>query len=208
MHGSAAPHRGSDEMTRYLISFDEGAMTFPEEEPPTWRGMRMRWSLEAMDAGAWFFGGGLDPRGAERGGDRRDRHRRPVSAEQGIHRRIDDRLRALTRGGAGAGRQARRPLPLCSTRPRVHALPGLRNYRGRFPVRLSDVMPDAVAAPRACGNVTRPLAVRSDWCRRDTVGVRAVSRQASRSLQPSFGSPGGRRRGAAWTVFCVRRHRS
>ena len=31
-------------MTRYLISFDDGAMTFPEEDCPTWPKPRTRWS--------------------------------------------------------------------------------------------------------------------------------------------------------------------
>jgi len=32
--GRSRPPRRSDEMTRYLISFDDGAMNFPEEEMP------------------------------------------------------------------------------------------------------------------------------------------------------------------------------
>jgi hypothetical protein len=39
-------------MTRYLISFDDGAMTFPEEDLPAV-------AQEAKDAGVWVFGGGL-----------------------------------------------------------------------------------------------------------------------------------------------------
>ena len=47
---------------------------------------------------------------------RRDGHRRPVPGEQGAPSRIRGSRRALTRGGAGVGRQDRRRLPLCSKR--------------------------------------------------------------------------------------------
>jgi hypothetical protein len=46
-------------MTRYLISFDEGAMTFPEEELPDVADAAHAVVAEAMDAGVWVFGGGL-----------------------------------------------------------------------------------------------------------------------------------------------------
>ena len=46
-------------MARYLISFDEGAMTFPEEELPDVAEAAHAVVQEAMDAGAWVFGGGL-----------------------------------------------------------------------------------------------------------------------------------------------------
>jgi hypothetical protein len=46
-------------MTRYLISFDEGAMTFPEEELPAVADAAHAVVQDAMDAGAWVFGGGL-----------------------------------------------------------------------------------------------------------------------------------------------------
>jgi len=39
-------------MTRYLISFDDGAMTFPEEELPDVQ--------EATAAGVWVFSAGLE----------------------------------------------------------------------------------------------------------------------------------------------------
>jgi hypothetical protein len=50
---------GSDEMTRYLISFDDGAMTFPEEELPDVAKAAYAVVQEARDAGVWVFGGGL-----------------------------------------------------------------------------------------------------------------------------------------------------
>jgi hypothetical protein len=46
-------------MTRYLISFDDGAMTFPEEELPDVAEAAHAVVREAEDAGVWVFGGGL-----------------------------------------------------------------------------------------------------------------------------------------------------
>ena len=48
-------------MTRYLISFDDGAMTFPEEELPAVADAAHAVVQQAMDAGVWAFGGGLYP---------------------------------------------------------------------------------------------------------------------------------------------------
>ena len=47
-------------MTRYLISFDDGAMTFPEEDLPAVAEAAHKVVQEAKDAGAWVFGGGLE----------------------------------------------------------------------------------------------------------------------------------------------------
>ena len=46
-------------MTRYLISFDEGAMTFPEKDLPAVAEAAHAVVQEAMDASVWVFGGGL-----------------------------------------------------------------------------------------------------------------------------------------------------
>jgi hypothetical protein len=46
-------------MTRYLISFDDGAMTFPEEELPAVAEAAHRVVQEARNAGVWVFGGGV-----------------------------------------------------------------------------------------------------------------------------------------------------
>ena len=46
-------------MTRYLISFNDGAMTFPEEELPDVAEAAHAVVQAAMDAGVWVFGGGL-----------------------------------------------------------------------------------------------------------------------------------------------------
>jgi hypothetical protein len=55
-------------MTRYLISFDEGAMIFPEEELPDVADAARAVVQEAMDAGVWVFGGGLNSYRGEAGG--------------------------------------------------------------------------------------------------------------------------------------------
>ena len=46
-------------MTRYMISFDDGAMTFTEEELPDVAKAAHEVVQEAKHAGAWVFGGGL-----------------------------------------------------------------------------------------------------------------------------------------------------
>ena len=46
-------------MTRYLISFDDGAMTFPEEELPDVAKAAHEVVQEAQDAGVWVTGGGV-----------------------------------------------------------------------------------------------------------------------------------------------------
>lgn len=46
-------------MTRYLISFDDGAMTFPEEDLPAVAEASHAVVREAKAAGVWVFGGGL-----------------------------------------------------------------------------------------------------------------------------------------------------
>jgi hypothetical protein len=48
-------------MTRYLISFDDGAMTFPEEDLPDVAEAAQAVAQEAKDAGVWVFGAGLKP---------------------------------------------------------------------------------------------------------------------------------------------------
>jgi hypothetical protein len=46
-------------MTRYLISFDDGAMAFLEEELPDVSEAAHKVVQEAKNAGVWVFGGGL-----------------------------------------------------------------------------------------------------------------------------------------------------
>jgi hypothetical protein len=47
-------------MPRYLISFDDGAMTFPEEDLPDVDKAAHAVVQEAQDAGVWVFGSGLE----------------------------------------------------------------------------------------------------------------------------------------------------
>ena len=47
-------------MTQYLISFDDGAMTFPEEELPDVAKAALAVVQEAKDAGVFVFSGGLE----------------------------------------------------------------------------------------------------------------------------------------------------
>lgn len=46
-------------MTRYLISFDDGAMDFPEEDLPDASEATHKVLREAKEAGVWVFGAGL-----------------------------------------------------------------------------------------------------------------------------------------------------
>ena len=46
-------------MTRYLISFDDGAMTFAEKELPDVAEAAHKVVQEAKNAGVWVFGGGV-----------------------------------------------------------------------------------------------------------------------------------------------------
>jgi hypothetical protein len=47
-------------MTRYLISFDDGWMTFPEEELPDVAKAAVEVIKEAQEAGVWVYGAGLE----------------------------------------------------------------------------------------------------------------------------------------------------
>jgi hypothetical protein len=46
-------------MTQYLISFDDGAMTFPKEDLRDLAKAAQAVAREAKDAGVWVFSGGL-----------------------------------------------------------------------------------------------------------------------------------------------------
>jgi hypothetical protein len=47
-------------MTRYLISFDDGAMNFPAEDLPDVTEAALKVVREAEDAGVWVFSAGLE----------------------------------------------------------------------------------------------------------------------------------------------------
>ncbi|WP_446038296.1 YciI family protein [Streptomyces sp. SID1121] len=46
-------------MTRYMISFDDGTMIFPEEDLPEVSDASHAVVRQAQEAGVWVFGGGL-----------------------------------------------------------------------------------------------------------------------------------------------------
>jgi hypothetical protein len=46
-------------MARYLISFDDGAMTFPDEDLPAVAEAARAVAREAKEAGVWIHGGGV-----------------------------------------------------------------------------------------------------------------------------------------------------
>jgi hypothetical protein len=52
-------------MTKFLISFDDGAMDFPDEDLPEVSRATHAVVQEAKDAGVWFFGGGLQSQRAK-----------------------------------------------------------------------------------------------------------------------------------------------
>jgi hypothetical protein len=54
------PGQGSGGMTRYLISFDDGWMTFPEEDLPAVAKAAQAVIQEAVNAGVWVFSAGLE----------------------------------------------------------------------------------------------------------------------------------------------------
>ena len=105
-------------MTRYLISFDDGAMTFPAEELPDVAAAAHAVVQEARDSGVWVFGGGL--RSHEEvsvvaiDGTVTDGPYPESKAYIGGFAVVDVSSR---RGGAGGGCQDRRRLPLCPGGP-------------------------------------------------------------------------------------------
>ena len=109
-------------MTRYLISFDQGAMDhIPDEEEPAVGEAAHEVSQEAMDAGVFVFAGGFteDVSVVATDGTVTDAPKSKPQIGGG-----NDRRRALPRGRAGVGCQDRRRLPLCSGVPRDPARPG------------------------------------------------------------------------------------
>ncbi len=56
---SFTPGSRSQKMTRYLISFDDGTMIFPEEDLPEVAEASHAVVREAQEAGVWVFGGGV-----------------------------------------------------------------------------------------------------------------------------------------------------
>jgi hypothetical protein len=111
-------------MTQYLISFDDGAMTFPEEEMPDVAKAAHQVVQEATNAGVWVFSGGLESQRASVVATDGTVTDGPYPETKGGPRRVRGHRRALTRGGARVGCQDRRRLPLCARGTIAPARPG------------------------------------------------------------------------------------
>ncbi len=107
-------------MTRYLISFDDGAMTFSEEEGAAVGEAAHAVVREAQDAGVWIFGGGVASQRASIVATDGMVTDGPLPRDQGGHRRVRDDRRALPREGAGMGCPVRCRLPLRAGGPGNH----------------------------------------------------------------------------------------
>ena len=111
-------------MTRYLISFDDGAMIFPEEDLPDVAEAAHTVVYEAKDAGVWIFGGGLLSQRASivaADGTVTDGPYPETKAVIGGFSVVD----VPSRGGAGVGGQDRRRLPVCTRGAGDHVRPAL-----------------------------------------------------------------------------------
>ena len=88
-------------MTRYLISFDDGAMNIPQEELPEVAEAAHAVMREAQDAAVWVFGGGLERQQASVVATDGTGRRRPVPGDQGGPRwvRVAPRQGCFCRGG-------------------------------------------------------------------------------------------------------------
>ena len=110
-------------MTRYLISFDAHAMDhIPDEDMPAVANASLAVVQEAINAGVWVFGGGLENQKASIVAT----DGTVIDGVPGGHRRTLCRRRALARGGAEVGCQDRRRLSLRARSPGVHARPDRR----------------------------------------------------------------------------------
>ena len=84
-------------MTRYLISFDDGWMTFPEEELPDVAKAATDVVREAQDAGVWVYGAGLDePVAMDSDADGDGRVTGPADRRLYYHQNARDSVFALT----------------------------------------------------------------------------------------------------------------
>jgi hypothetical protein len=158
-------------MTRYLISFDDGAMTFPEEELPDVAEAAHKVVQEAKNAGVWVFGGGVVGQSTSVVATDGTVTEGPVSGDQGGRRRILGRRRALTR--EEALEWAAKVAVACRCAQEV---------RSSCRTRTSDRRPTAA----------RPLPRVFQHRRRATQGIRNVPSQALATVGVAAGH--GRRR--------------
>ena len=114
-------------MTRYLISFNDGAMDhIPDDDMPAVAKAAHAVIQEALNAGVYLFAGGLEFQRPSVVATDGDGHRRPVPADQGAEWRLHHRRRAHTGGCPRVGRKDRGRLPLCARGTGVRARPRTR----------------------------------------------------------------------------------
>ena len=107
-------------MSRYLISFPEGAMTFPDEDLPDVAAASHAVVREAKAAGVWVFGGGLLDHNEATTVASAGRSATVRTRDDVLRRRVLDTRCRLKRRGGGLGREDRRRLSLLAGGARAH----------------------------------------------------------------------------------------
>ena len=108
-------------MPRYLISFDAHAMDhIPDDDMPAVAEAAHEVVEEALNAGVWVFGGGLENQKASIVATDGTITDGPYPEAIGGFCVVD----VPSREDAGVGCQERRRLPLRARSPRIHARPG------------------------------------------------------------------------------------
>ncbi len=105
-------------MTGYLISFEDGAMTSPDEHQHAVAKAAHEVVDRIEDAGAWVIGGGVTNHEMSVVGTDGSATAGPCPGRLAVHRWILDRRHGYTPGGAGVGCTDRRRLSLCEHRHR------------------------------------------------------------------------------------------
>src|SRR5262249_57429936 len=98
-------------MTRYLISFDDGWMTFPEEDLPAVAEAALAVVREAQDAGVWVYGAGLESQRASIVATDGMVTDGPYPETKEVIGGVGGGARGSRAGGAGGGGQIGRALP-------------------------------------------------------------------------------------------------
>ena len=111
-------------MTRYLISFDDGSMTFPDEDLPDVAAAAHGVLLEAKTAGVWVLRGRHRNATCEHRGHRRCSQRRPLPETKAVLGGFRNRGRLVAAGSTELGCQVRRGVPLCARGAGDHARSG------------------------------------------------------------------------------------
>lgn len=108
-------------MKRYLISFDDGTMTIPENDLPDVVRAAHAVVRQAQDAGVWVFGGGVESQRASIVATDGTVTDGPYPERKDSRRRVRNRSRVLTARGTGVGRQVCLGVPLCAGGTGDHA---------------------------------------------------------------------------------------